>query len=134
MVVTASEDHTARLWSAPDGGLLSTLRHNNEVTHAVFSPDGRMVITASADDTARLWSAADGRLLRVLPGVAQFSPDGRMVLSISKDNTARVWRCRVCDPPEDLIKAIETRLGVPHGENLENVKWGGRQQVLTAKP
>ena len=56
-VVTASGDHTARVWDAgtgkPVGG---PLQHEGAVNSAVFSPDGRRVATASQDRTARVWT------------------------------------------------------------------------------
>jgi WD40 repeat protein len=55
-VLTASLDHTARLWDAASGAQLAVLRgHEDEVWSAVFDPCGARVLTASADHTARLW-------------------------------------------------------------------------------
>jgi hypothetical protein len=55
-VVTASWDHTARLWDVESGKQVGVLRgHDDVVTSAAFSPDGRRVVTASYDRTARLW-------------------------------------------------------------------------------
>ncbi len=47
-VVTASWDHTARLWDAASGKELQRLTHEDTVWSASFSPDGRTVVTASA--------------------------------------------------------------------------------------
>jgi WD40 repeat protein len=55
-VVTASDDHTARLWDAASGKELVTLEgHTDTVLSAAFSPDGTRVVTASWDRTARTW-------------------------------------------------------------------------------
>src|SRR5258707_10131279 len=55
-IVTASADHTARLWDARTGRqLTSPLRHHDDVLMAEFSPDGAFVVTASEDHTARVW-------------------------------------------------------------------------------
>lgn len=56
-ILTASDDYTARLWSAADGSLLQILAHSNQVWQAVFSPDGRRIITASAGSVVRIWDA-----------------------------------------------------------------------------
>ena len=65
-VLTASGDHTARLWEADTGKLLATFQgHTDGVNSAVFSPDGRRVLTASEDNTARLWEADTGKLLAI---------------------------------------------------------------------
>lgn len=97
-LVTASEDHTARIWDAVTGKQISVLAgHADSVKAAAFSPDGRLVVTASADHTARIWDAATGQELLVLAehsgpvNDAGFSPDGQRVITASDDNTARVW-------------------------------------------
>jgi WD40 repeat protein len=107
--------------------LKRTLRgHQKKVYSAAFSPDGKTVVTASKDSTARLWSAADGTALATLSGhqgrvlSAAFSPDGKMVVTASWDETAHLWKCTVCDPPEELIKAIETRIGMTANEIAQN--------------
>jgi WD40 repeat protein len=105
-VVTASDDRTARIWSARTGEVLQVLRgHSSKVWSAAFSPDGARVVTASEDNTARIWSARTGEELRVLEGhtvgvrSAAFSPDGARVVTasgefFSEDGTARIWSAR----------------------------------------
>jgi hypothetical protein len=97
-VVTASWDHTARVWNAQTGTERAVLRgHTEWVYSAAFSPDGRQVVTASEDHTARLWDAQTGAERAVLVGhtasvwSAEFSPDGRQVVTASEDHTARLW-------------------------------------------
>ena len=98
-VVTASNDHTARIWDAGSGleSLLQLKGHTEPLTAAEFSPDSRRVITASVDGTARLWDAASGRELHVFRAqgdhvnTGRFSPDGRRVLIASDDKAAYLW-------------------------------------------
>jgi WD40 repeat protein len=97
-IVTASEDHTARVWNAANGKLLTALEgHTNKVWQAAFSPDGQRIVTASEDRTARVWNAFNGQLLAKLEGhtddlnQAAFSPDGQRIVTASDDHTARVW-------------------------------------------
>jgi WD40 repeat protein len=106
-VLTASSDHTARLWDAATGAELAVLRgHEDGVlgSHGAavgccngFDPPGTRVLTASDDRTARLWDAATGAELAVLRGreggveSALFDPSGARVLTASQDHTARLW-------------------------------------------
>jgi WD40 repeat protein/tRNA A-37 threonylcarbamoyl transferase component Bud32 len=97
-VVTASRDHTARLWSAADGTPIGEpMTHRDAVVTATFSPDGKAVVTASRDHTARLWSAVDGTPIgkpmthQDAVVSATFSPDGKAVVTASRDHTARLW-------------------------------------------
>lgn len=56
LLVTASSDATARIWSTRSGTPLAVLRgHLNSIWRVMFSPDGEQVVTASEDGTARVW-------------------------------------------------------------------------------
>ena len=57
-ILTASADHTAKLWDAASGKLIASFEHQDTVRCAAFSPDGARILTASADKTAKLWDAA----------------------------------------------------------------------------
>jgi WD40 repeat protein len=93
----------ARVWDLA-GGPVRELAHHEEVSDAVFAPDGRAVATASADDSARVWDAATGQPLT--PGLRHgsdvyhvtFAPDGRRVATGGDDDTARVWDAATGDP------------------------------------
>ena len=56
LVVTGSNDKTARLWDTATGNPVATLAgHDGSVIAVAFSPDGKLVVTGSADKMARLW-------------------------------------------------------------------------------
>jgi WD40 repeat protein/serine/threonine protein kinase len=96
-------DKSARIWDAEKGTPVVELVHDDIVTLARFSPDGRRVITASNDKKARIWDPTTGTL--IAPPIlhedyissVQFSPDGHYALTTSGDldaspNTnARIW-------------------------------------------
>lgn len=73
---------------------------NNEVTKAVFSPDGELIASSAGDNTVKLWKR-DGTELRTLNGHSgtvwgvAFSPDGELIASSSRDKTVKLWNiCR----------------------------------------
>ncbi len=103
-ILTASSDHTARVWDAKTGAeRLKLVGHDDAVTTAAYSRDGGKVVTGSLDGSARIWDAHSGQLLRTLPrpkisddreaGIygVEFSFDGSKVATASADMTARVW-------------------------------------------
>jgi WD40 repeat protein len=104
LVVSASEDHTARVWDVAGGKPVGPpLRHPGEVLRAAFSPDSRRVVTAGRDGSARVWEAATGRRVAVLKHggavrCALFNRDGGSVLTASEDGTARVWDAATGEP------------------------------------
>lgn len=98
LVVTASQDGTARIFDVRTGMLVATMAgHAGAVLAAQFSPDGGRVLTASRDGTARIWEPRSGRQVVSFYGhggevtSAVFSPDGKRVLTASADKTARIW-------------------------------------------
>lgn len=58
LIVTSSNDNTARIWDAATGlPLCAPLAHNGPGHHASFTLDGSRIITAGPDHTARIWDA-----------------------------------------------------------------------------
>ena len=63
LVASGSSDGTARVWSTRSAAPIAVLRgHRNEVTHALFGPQGE-VITTSTDRTLRRWRIQPPQLL-----------------------------------------------------------------------
>jgi len=71
--------------------------HQEAITYAAFSSDGRLLVTTSNDDTARIWEVNSGSLLRDFKRhtadvvFASFSDQGEYVVTTSKDRTAIIW-------------------------------------------
>jgi transposase len=98
LVVTASDNGSAALWTVRRGVRVAVLRgHQGAVLGAIVSPDGKRVLTFGLDGTARLWALPGGRKIVVLRGhagflwSAAFSPDGKRAVTAGEDQTARVW-------------------------------------------
>jgi len=85
------------LVQAPDGKLIVTLPHSNQIRHAAFHPDGKRLLTVCDDLAVRLWDRQTGQLLAPpmwhtdIPVFGAFSPDGRLAVTTSYDGTARLW-------------------------------------------
>lgn len=104
LIVTASDDTTAKVWDAASGACLHTLRSHGKCTVGLgvvldvcFHPNGRTVATAGDDCRVILWDAQTGALLKTLTSHAChvtsvcFSPNGTLLLSASRDKTAIIW-------------------------------------------
>ena len=97
LLVSASSDYTARIWSVPDMQLLGIIAvHADDVSKAAFSPDGLQIATSSFDGTLAV-SDIYGKFKRRLVGHTglienfDWSPDGRYLLSCGMDGTIRTW-------------------------------------------
>ena len=99
LLITGSDDNTARLWKTIDGEPVAPpLRgHMKPISGARFSPNGELVLTMSEDGTAQLWEVRSGLGLVVLNAhsgtisQAVFSPNGKFVVTASDDGTVQVW-------------------------------------------
>ena len=101
LLVSSSDDATARLFAVPDGRLVAELDTNTDrVNAARFSHNGELVVTASVDKTARVFDTRIGAERAVMQGVAdevqsaEFSPDDSLVAMASVDGTVRICYTR----------------------------------------
>ena len=68
-MVSASIDHTLKLWDLASGREVRTLTsHSNVVTDVAVTPDGQRAVSASHDQTLKVWDLASGRELHTLTG------------------------------------------------------------------
>jgi WD40 repeat protein len=107
MIVTCSDDWTARAWDSADGRELHYLSwHDSPVQHAAFSADGSRIITCSGGKGiggyilggAAVWDAKTGGLLYHIRAdedesvnSARFSPDGTRIVAALNRPEVRIW-------------------------------------------
>jgi WD40 repeat protein len=121
-ILAMSDDNTARIWDRY-GKEVAILKHQEWVTSASFSPDGKTVITTSEkapEETAftneyggkiaRIWDLSGNLLIELKHEArvnqASFSPDGKYILTASDDKTARIW-----DVSGKLLKTLPVNNG-----------------------
>jgi WD40 repeat protein len=101
-IVTASDDHTIRLWDALTGKQKLMLEHGAWVRSIALSPDGSQLVSSSLDNTVRLWNAHSGKEIYRLPGhgrlggrrTVAFTPDGRRFATFGDDFYLRLYDVR----------------------------------------
>lgn len=109
MVLTGSDDGTARLWSAESGKVIHTFEHTwhaevegysfdlpDRVNVVAVSPDGAYALTGTLGGAVKLWSLDTGQLVHDMELNAEvndlaFSPDGTMALAGSAGGMVRLW-------------------------------------------
>ena len=93
-VLTASNDHTAKVWSLSPDRKVRTFQHDSAVFGAAFCPKGLQIVTLSGH-SAWLWDICNQSCLRrlFLPHTsldAAFTPDGEFVWT-GHDSSQALW-------------------------------------------
>ena len=68
ILVSGSDDNTARLWTISNGQATRTLNHCGPVVSVAARPDGKFVASASSNNTAKLWDASSGKEIAEIRG------------------------------------------------------------------
>ena len=121
LVLTGSEDKSAKLWDRDGKEILTFAGHSAGVTAVSFSPNdgGKFILTGSGfrDRTIRLWNL-DGQVVQTYNGhtggitALAFSRDGARIISSSQDSTAIIW-------DRSSGRALHTLRG--HGSEINSV-------------
>lgn len=110
-LLSASADHTLRLWSLERGECVKVLRgHEDEVTSLAITSDGKTAISTSIDATVRLWNLESGICTRLLSHEKQLSTacslirEDKLFVVGFEDGTLRAWN-------RSTLKLVETLYG-----------------------
>jgi len=68
LVVTGSDDGTAKVWYAHSGLLMKTFNHGGKVTSVAWGPDGDRILTGSTDGTAKIWTLDNSMMGTLMRG------------------------------------------------------------------
>ena len=110
--------------------LVRAMKHDNNVSSAAFSPDGKYVVTASWDNTAKIWDAQTGKQVGEtmkhddIVRSAAFSPDGKYIVTASWDKTAKIWDVQTGKQVGETMKheyEVYSALFSPNGKYIITV-------------
>jgi hypothetical protein len=147
LLLTASEDQTARLFDTETGKPVGQpMRHNAMVKEAVISQDGKVVATAGGDGVARLWEARTGKKIgsdmrhNGPVNAIALSPDGKYVLTGGQDRTARLWYAKTgaaVGPIVNHSNVLARVAFMPDGRSMLTASWDRtvrKWDMATGKP
>ena len=149
VIVTTSEDATARLWKELQNPCPDRLaarcagRDRNVATTAVrtgsFNQDGDRVVTSAEDGTARVWDVQTGERWASFqhPAVvnsAEFSATGDHILTACADGPVRIWDLRLGTPADmdELARLAESLAGYRLNEDIKLITLDARVANLQA--
>ncbi|KAF4611227.1 hypothetical protein D9613_006605 [Agrocybe pediades] len=126
LLISGSDDHTLFLWSPfPSSSPSSSAGqqqpnhpvtkpvarltgHQRQISHVVFSPDGKWAASGAWDNSVRIWEGRTGKFVATLRGHVgavyrlAWSADSRMLISASKDSTLKIWDLKTYKIKNDL--------------------------------
>ena len=110
LIVTGSQDKTAKLWSVDGLNLIGTFHgHRRGIWSVQFSPVDQIVVTSSADGTIKLWEFKDFNCLKTFQGHdssvlnVSFIDRGMQLISSSSDGNMKIWNLK----KNECVKTID---------------------------
>ncbi|XP_029172388.1 transducin beta-like protein 3 [Nylanderia fulva] len=104
LIATASQDKTAKLWSAEDLQLLGVFHgHRRGVWCVRFSPIDQVLLTTSADCTMKLWSLTELNCLKTFEGHessvlrGEFLSHGMQLITSGGDGLLKLWNIKTSE-------------------------------------
>ncbi len=140
--ISTVEEGKVALWSSTSGKFLENpLGKANDVTDAIFSPDGSRILTTSKEKIAQLWDAATGSAIgesiRAPDGIvrATFGHDASTILVTAGDKTARLWDARSARwQSEPFREKSGVRIAELSPDGTKILLVSGDEKVASAEP
>ncbi|KAJ3695798.1 hypothetical protein LUZ60_001175 [Juncus effusus] len=137
LVVSGSDDGTAKLWDLRQRGAIQTFPDKYQITAVSFSDQADKIFTGGLDNDVKVWDVRKSEVVMTLQGHGdmitgmQLSPDGSYLLTNGMDCTLRIWDLRPYAPQNRCIKIFA---GHQHNfeKNLLKCAWAPDGSKVTA--
>lgn len=127
LLVSGSQDRTAKLWSLADMSLLGVFRgHSRGIWCVQFSPVDQVVATASADGSIKLWGIQDFSCLKTFEGHDAsvlkiiFVSRGTQLVSGGSDGLVKLWTIKTNECVK-TFDAHQDKVWAVHGSNRDDL-------------
>lgn len=138
ILLTGSDDGTAKLWDPRQRTSVFTYERGTPVTAVALAQDANTVFVGGIDNEVAVFDVRkDHEQVYSLKGhsdtvtCARLSPDGSYLLTNGMDSTVRVWDVRPYAPMERCLKIF---MGAQHNfeKNLIKCNWSADGQKIAA--
>lgn len=137
LIVSGSDDGTAKLWDMRQRGSVQSFPDKYQITAVSFSDASDKIYTGGIDNDVKVWDLRRTDPVMKLQGHLdmitgmQLSPDGSYLLTNSMDCTLRIWDMRPYAPQNRCVKILE---GHQHNfeKNLLRCSWSPDGSKVTA--
>ncbi|KAK3444238.1 hypothetical protein EUGRSUZ_L00018 [Eucalyptus grandis] len=137
LVVSGSDDGTAKLWDMRQRGAIQTFPDKYQITAVSFSDASDKIYTGGIDNDVKVWDIRKGEVTMTLQGHQdtitgmQLSPDGSNLLTNAMDCKLCIWDMRPYTPQNRCVKIME---GHQHNfeKNLLKCGWSPDGSKVTA--
>ncbi|KAG2326174.1 hypothetical protein Bca52824_008902 [Brassica carinata] len=137
LIISGSDDGTAKLWDMRQRGAIQTFPDKYQITAVSFSDAADKIFTGGVDNDVKVWDLRKGEATMTLEGHQDtitgmsLSPDGSYLLTNGMDNRLCVWDMRPYAPQNRCVKVFE---GHQHNfeKNLLKCSWSPDGTKVTA--